>query len=139
MRDSLAAFVVTAGEGIRERALEYKDRGEYLKSHGIQVLALETAEACAEWVHRRIREDWGFPDPAEMTMRDRLKSNYRGRRYSPGYAACPDLEDQSGIFSLLNPEDIGVSLTDGCMMEPEASVSAIAFQHPDCVYFDVSK
>ncbi len=139
VRDSLAAFVVTAGEGIRERALEYKDRGEYLKSHGIQVLALETAEACAEWVHRRIREDWGFPDPAEMTMRDRLKSNYRGRRYSPGYAACPDLEDQSGIFSLLNPEDIGVSLTDGCMMEPEASVSAIAFQHPDCVYFDVSK
>ena len=139
VRDSIAAFVVTAGEGIRERAVEYKEQGEYLKSHGIQVLALETAEACAEWVHRRIREDWGFPDPPELTMKDRLKSNYRGRRYSPGYAACPDLEDQSGIFSLLNPEDIGVSLTDGSMMEPEASVSAIAFQHPDCVYFDVSK
>ncbi|HUG81273.1 MAG TPA: methionine synthase, partial [Bryobacterales bacterium] len=137
-RDSIAAFVVGAGEGIRERSEEYKQRGEYLKSHAIQALAIETAEATAEWVHRRIREDWGFADPAEMTMRDRFKSKYRGRRYSFGYAACPNLEDQEVLFELLRPEEIGVHLTEGCMMEPEASVSAIVFQHPDCIYFDVN-
>jgi 5-methyltetrahydrofolate--homocysteine methyltransferase len=138
MRDSVAAFVVGAGEGIRARAEQYKEQGEYLKSHAIQALAIETAEATAEWVHRRIREDWGFGDPPEMTMRDRFKSKYRGRRYSFGYAACPNLDDQKVLFELLRPEDIGVELTDGCMMEPEASVSAVAFQHPDCIYFDVN-
>jgi len=138
-RDSVAIFVVTAGEGILERAAEYKSRGEYLKSHALQALAIETAEACAEWLHRRIREDWGFPDPPELTMKDRFQTRYRGRRYSFGYAACPDLEDQKGIFELLQPEEIGVQLTEGFMMEPEASVSAIVFQHPDCRYFDTSR
>jgi 5-methyltetrahydrofolate--homocysteine methyltransferase len=137
-RDSVACFVVGAGEGVRERAEEYKQRGEYLKSHAIQAIAIETAEACAEWLHRRIREDWGFPDPPEMTMLERFKSKYRGCRYSFGYLACPDLEDQQGLFALLKPEQIGVHLTDGFMMDPEASVSAIVFQHPDCIYFDVT-
>ena len=138
-RDSVGVFVVTAGEGVRERADEYKENGEYLRMHAVQALALETAEACAEWVHRRMREDWGFPDPSELTMKQRLKNEYRGRRYSPGYAACPDLEDQAKIFQLLKPEDIGVELTEESMMEPEASVSALVFQHPDCIYFDVTK
>ena len=137
-RDTFAMFCVGAGQGIRERSEAYKQRGEYVKSHGIQALAIETAEACAEWLHRRIREDWGFPDPAETTMLDRFKSKYRGRRYSFGYAACPNLDDQEGLFKLLNPNDIGIQLTDGAMMEPEASVSALVFQHPDCIYFDVN-
>ena len=137
-RDSVALFCVTSGEGIMERAGEHKSRGEYFKSHALQALAIETAEACAEWMHRRIREDWGFPDPSDMTMADRFRSKYRGRRYSFGYAACPNLEDQRGLFELLRPEDIGVTLTDGDMMDPEASVSALVFQHPDCIYFDVN-
>ncbi|MDE0260818.1 MAG: methionine synthase [Bryobacterales bacterium] len=136
-RDSVALFCVTAGEGIRDRSGTYRDRGEYFRSHAIQALAIETAEACAEWVHRRIREDWGFADPAEMTMEDRFRSKYRGRRYSFGYPACPNLEDQRGLFKLLDPSEIGVTLTDGDMMDPEASVSAVVFQHPDCIYFDV--
>jgi 5-methyltetrahydrofolate--homocysteine methyltransferase len=138
-RDSMAVFVVGAGEGVRERSEGYKERGEYVKSHAIQALALETAEACAEWLHRRIREDWGFPDPAETTMLDRMKARYRSRRYSFGYAACPNLEDQEGLFKLIRPEDIGVRLTEGYMMDPEASVSAIVLAHPDCTYFDVDK
>jgi len=133
--DSIAAFVVTAGAGVMERAHEWKVRGEFLKSHALQALALETAEAAAEWLHRRLREDWGFADPAEMTMQERLQARYRGKRYSFGYPACPSLEDQNGLFKLLRPEDIGVALTDGFMMEPEASVSALVFHHPDCVYF----
>ncbi|MCG3147643.1 MAG: Methionine synthase [Verrucomicrobiae bacterium] len=138
-RDSIALFVVGAGTGIRQRSEEYKAKGEYLKSHALQALAIETAEACAEWLHRRIREDWGFPDPADMTMLNRFTTKYRGRRYSFGYPACPALEDQAGIWKLLRPEEIGVELTEGFMMEPEASVSALVFHHPDCTYFGVGE
>ena len=138
-RDHVAVFVVTAGEGIRERAEKAKHDGYYFKSHGLQALAIETAEGCAEWLHRRIREDWGFPDPAEMTMAQRFTSRYRGKRYSFGYPACPELEYQAGIWSLLRPEEIGVQLTEGFMMDPEASVSALVFQHPDCAYFSVGE
>jgi len=136
-RDHLALFVVSAGEGIRARAEKAKNEGYYFMSHGLQALAIETAEACAEWLHRRIREDWGFPDPPELTMAQRFTSRYRGKRYSFGYPACPNLDDQSGIWKLLKPEDIGVQLTEGFMMDPEASVSALVFQHPDCTYFGV--
>ena len=134
-RDHLALFVVTAGAGIREQTEEWKRGGEYFRAHALQALAIETAEGCAEWLHRRIREDWGFPDPPEMTMQERFTSRYRGKRYSFGYPACPNLDDQQGIWELLRPEDIGVQLTEGMMMDPEASVSALVFQHPDCVYF----
>jgi 5-methyltetrahydrofolate--homocysteine methyltransferase len=138
-RDHVAVFVVTAGEGVRERGEKAKHDGYYFKSHGLQALAIETAEGCAEWLHRRIREDWGFPDPAEMTMAQRFTSRYRGKRYSFGYPACPELEYQAGIWSLLRPEEVGVQLTEGFMMDPEASVSALVFQHPDCAYFSVGE
>jgi len=138
-RDSIAILVVTAGAGVLDHANAFKARGEFLKSHALQALALETAEATAEWLHRRIREDWGFPDPAETTMLDRFQARYRGKRYSFGYPACPALEDQAGIFKLLRPEEIGVNLTEGFMMEPEASVSALVFHHPDCTYFGVGE
>ena len=136
-RDAIALFVVGAGAGIRERSEDWKEQGEYLKSHILQALAIETAEACAEWLHRRIREDWGLPDPKDMTMHDRFVANYQGKRYSFGYPACPNLDDQQGIWKLLKPDDIGVHLTEGMMMEPEASVSALVFHHPDCKYFSV--
>ena len=136
-RDHLALFVVTAGEGVRQRSEKAKNEGYYFLSHGLQALAIEAAEGCAEWLHRRIREDWGFPDPPEMTMAQRFTSRYRGKRYSFGYPACPNLEDQAGLWKLLKPEEIGVQLTEGFMMDPEASVSALVFHHPDCTYFSV--
>ena len=138
-RDHVALFVVTAGEGVRERSEKAKNDGYYFKSHGMQALAIESAEACAEWLHRRIREDWGFPDPPEITMAQRFTSRYRGKRYSFGYPACPNLDDQAGMWKLLRPEEIGVQLTEGFMMDPEASVSALVFQHPDCTYFSVGE
>jgi len=138
-RDHVALFVVSAGEGVRERSEAAKNAGYYFRSHGLQSLAIETAEACAEWLHRRIREDWGFPDPPGLTMAQRFTSRYRGKRYSFGYPACPDLEDQTGLWKLLKPEEINVELTEGFMMDPEASVSALAFIHPDCSYFSVGE
>lgn len=137
-KDHVGLFITTAGAGIRERATALKDEGKYLWSHVLQALALETAEASAEWVHARMRNMWGFADPADMTMIQRFQAKYQGKRYSPGYPACPNLEDQEPIFRLLKPQEIGVELTEGFMMEPEASVSAFVFHHPDASYFNVN-
>ncbi|HYL38793.1 MAG TPA: methionine synthase [Bryobacteraceae bacterium] len=138
-RDHLVLFVVTAGARVREESERAKQAGEFFKAHALQALAIESAEGCAEWLHRRIREDWGFPDPPTMTMQERFTSRYRGKRYSFGYPACPNLDDQQGIWKLLHPGEIGVELTEGMMMEPEASVSALVFHHPDCAYFTASE
>ncbi len=137
-RDTVGFFVVGAGDGVRERATADRSAGEYLRSHAIQALAVETAEAAAERLHHLIRAQWGFPDPDETTMMDRFRASYRGKRYSPGYPACPDLDQQQGIWALLDPDEIGIHLTEGMMMEPEASVSAMVFHHPDCRYFSAS-
>jgi 5-methyltetrahydrofolate--homocysteine methyltransferase len=135
--DHVALFVTTAGEGVRRRVEEWKAKGEYLKSHAFAALALETAEAAAEYLHDCLRREWGFPDPPELTREDKLAARYRGKRYSFGYPACPDLSFQRGLFEALHPEEIGVHLTEGDMMDPEASVSALVFQHPDAKYFGV--
>lgn len=134
--DYVAMLTVTAGRGVRERAEAWKEAGDYLRAFALQALALELAEAFAERVHHLIRDAWGFPDPLDMTMRERLIARYQGIRVSFGYPACPNLEDQEKLFALLHPQDIGVELTDGYMMEPEASVSALVFSHPDARYFN---
>jgi len=136
-RDHVALLVTGAGEGIRALSDLAKREGRYVFMHALQALALETAEAAAEHVHALIRAAWGFPDPPTMTMADRFVSRYRGKRYSFGYPACPRLEDQEPLFRLLRPERIGVQLTDGFMMDPEASVSALVFHHPAARYFNV--
>ena len=133
--DHVALFAVSAGEGISAWSAEFKEAGAFLKSHAVQALALETAEALAEWLHGRIRATWGFPDEPGLSMLDRFKARYRGKRYSPGYPACPDLEMQRGIWTLLQPEGLGIALTEGDMMDPEASVSAIVMHHPEAKYF----
>ena len=135
--DHVALFVVTAGRQVRERVESWKEAGEYVNSHTFAALALETAEAGAELLHRRLRAAWGFADPETTTVGDRLAARYRGKRYSFGYPACPDLSGQRQLFDLLRPEEIGVELTEGDMMDPEASVSAIVFHHPDARYFGV--
>ena len=134
--DHLALLVTTAA-GVRDRVLAWKEEGEYLRSHTLAALALETAEAAAEWVHRELRRDWGFADAADLGRRDLFAARYRGKRYSFGYPACPDLAAQQLLFELLRPEEIGVELTDGDMMDPEASVSAIVVHHPEARYFGV--
>ena len=136
--DNLCMFSVSFGRGIRELSEELKNRGDYLHSHIVASLALESAEAYAEYLHQKIRAFWGFADPIGTTMMDRFRANYQGKRYSFGYPACPNLEDQVVLFDLLKPTpDIGVELTEGYMMDPEASVSAVVFHHPDASYYSV--
>lgn len=135
--DYIALMVVTAGHGVSAKARELKDAGKFLESHALQATALELAEGFAERIHQEIRDQWGFPDGVDFTMRDRFAAKYQGQRFSFGYPACPNLEDQEKLFATLKPEDIGVHLTEGFMMEPEASVSAIVFAHPEARYFNV--
>jgi 5-methyltetrahydrofolate--homocysteine methyltransferase len=132
--DTVAMFVVTAGIGVRAHATDLRAEGRLLDSIALQALALETAEATAEWLHRQLRGLWGFPDPPEMTMEERFRARYRGVRLSFGYPACPDLEPQLDVFRLLQPQEIDIRLTEGFMMDPEASVSAVVFHHPDARY-----
>jgi 5-methyltetrahydrofolate--homocysteine methyltransferase len=83
---------------------------------------------------------WGIGDPPGLTMKDLFQAHYHGKRYSFGYPACPRLEDQAQLFRLLEVEenDLGVHLTEGFMMDPESSVSAIAFHNPNAKYFTLS-
>ena len=138
--DYVAMFVVTCGGGILELSREWREKGDYFKSHAVQSLAVESAEGFAELLHERLRAMWGFPDAKDMTIAEKFQTRYRGIRVSFGYPACPNLEDQAKLFRLLDPEkNIGVRLTEGFMMEPEASVSALVFHHPDARYFIVQE
>ena len=133
--DYLALFAVTCGAGVRELASAWKERGEYVRSHALQALAIESAEAFAEMLHSRMRTLWGFPDPPELPISEKLKAHYQGVRVSFGYPACPNLADQATLFRLLEPETFGLTLTEGFMMDPEASVSGLVFHHPAAKYF----
>src|SRR5438445_1061388 len=139
LTDYVALFAVSCGAGVRELAERWKNEGRFLDSHILQALAIEGAEALAELLHRRLREMWGFPDPPDMTTSERFKARYRGVRVSFGYPACPRLEDQEKLFRALEVEGaIGVRLTEGYMMDPEASVSALVFHHPEARYFVIA-
>ncbi len=134
--DVVALMAVTVGPRATERAQELyarDDYQEYLFFHG---LAVETAEAAAEFLHARIRREWGIADQDATELKAIFKKGYRGCRYSFGYPACPDLQQQEGLFQLLQPEDIGLSLTEGWQLVPEQSVTALIVHHPEAGYFN---
>ena len=110
-------------------ANQYQD---YLFFHGLSV---EMAEALAEYWHRRIREEWGFADEDGPTLGGLFKQQYRGSRYSWGYPACPDLDDQAKVAALLEIERIGVTVSEEFQLHPEQSTSAIIVPHPEAKYF----
>ncbi len=138
-RDFVALLATTVGPGVRDLAEKLKKEGAYLRSHIVQALALEGAEALAELLHAKIRVMWGIPDPPGTTKQDLFQARYRGIRVSFGYPACPRLEDQVELFRVLGvTEAIGVRLTEGLMMDPESSVTALVFHHPDARYFSLT-
>jgi 5-methyltetrahydrofolate--homocysteine methyltransferase len=138
-RDTVAFFVATCGQGILDLSRQWREKGDYLKSHALQSIAIESAEAFAELLHQRLRAMWGFPDAPGVALSDLFQAKYRGVRVSFGYPACPALEDQAKLFQLLSPASIGVTLTENFMMEPEATVSALVFHHPEARYFNVGE
>ena len=135
--DYMGLFVVSAGEKSRLASNERMEKGEFYRGHLVNSVGLEIAEATAEYIHRIMREDVGIFDPKDITQDEIFKSKYQGTRYSFGYPACPDLSDQEKLFKLLKPETYGIKLTEGYMMYPEASVSAIVFSQPFTKYFNI--
>ena len=135
--DYMGLFVVSAGEKSRLASNELMEKGEFYRGHLVNSVGLEIAEATAEYIHRIMREDVGIFDPVDITQDEIFKSKYQGTRYSFGYPACPDLSDQEKLFKLLRPETYGIKLTEGYMMYPEASVSAIVFSQPFTKYFNI--
>ncbi len=137
VKDVVAFHLVTVGEEVTEyeRSLFAKgDFQDYLYVHGMGV---ETAEALAEYWHQQIRREMGIDDQEPEDMRLLFSAKYHGARYSFGYPACPNLEDQAKLFELLQPEDLGVALTEEFMIAPEQSTSAIIVHHPEAKYFNI--
>ena len=133
--DYAAFHVVTMGADAttRERELFAADRyRDYLLVHG---LAVEMTEALAEYWHRRIREELGFAGEDGPTLTGLFRQQYRGGRYSWGYPACPDLEDNAKVVDLLEAGRIGVEVSEGFQLEPEQTTTAIVCHHPQAKYF----
>jgi 5-methyltetrahydrofolate--homocysteine methyltransferase len=136
--DVIGFSVVTIGHRASEATKRLFEQGDFTKYLYLHGLSVETAEALAEWMHKRMREELGTAGEDATDVRDLFHQKYRGSRYSFGYAACPNLEDQTKIFALLHPEEtIGVRLTEGFHMEPEQSTNAIIVHHPQAKYFMV--
>lgn len=135
--DVVAFHLVTMGRRASEHAHKlfssdnYRD---YLLFHGLSV---ESAEALAEMWHKRIREELGIADADAKELTKLFHQGYQGSRYSFGYPACPNLEDQTKLFELLQPERIDVELSDEFQLHPEQSTSAIIIHHPDAKYFNI--
>ena len=137
--DYIGAFAVTAGIGASELAASFeRDHDDY---HAIIVKALadRLAEAFAEYLHARARQEWGYGSAEHLTPDDLLAERYRGIRPAFGYPACPDHSEKGKLFSLLGAERAGLELTESFMMAPAASVSGLYFAHPEARYFTVGR
>jgi len=136
--DVIGFSVVTIGDRASEVTKQMFDSGDFTRYLYLHGLSVETAEALAELAHKKIREEMGIAGEDAPLIRDLFHQKYRGSRYSFGYPACPNLEDQTKIFALLHPEEtIGVRLTEQYHLEPEQSTNALIVHHPQAKYFVV--
>ncbi|MFP5356017.1 MAG: vitamin B12 dependent-methionine synthase activation domain-containing protein, partial [Gemmatimonadota bacterium] len=122
--DVIGLQIVTVGDAASRRFEELQAGGEYAEAFYVHGLAVEAAEATAEWLHRRIRAELGL-------------SPGQGKRYSWGYGACPDLDDHDTVFALLPAESLGMSLTSAHQLIPEQSTAALIVHHPEAKYYAV--
>src|SRR5713226_3718263 len=134
--DVIGLSLVTMGAKASQETQRLFEGGEYTRYLYLHGLSVETAEALAEYLHKKMREELGIEGEDSPHIRDLFHQKYRGSRYSFGYPACPNLEDQTKLFALLHPEEnVGVRLTSGFLLEPEQSTSAIVVHHPAAKYF----
>jgi 5-methyltetrahydrofolate--homocysteine methyltransferase len=137
--DYVAFMAVTVGREVTKVAHDWYAAGryqDYLYLHG---LGVESAEALAEYFHKQLRAEWGIGGGDSPEVRKLFKGHYRGCRYSFGYPACPNLEDQAALFALIDPTLVGITLSDQFQLEPEQSTTAIVMHHPGAKYFNVTR
>ena len=139
-KDYLGAFACTAGHGCEELCRRYdRDHDDY-GSIMAKAVADRLAEACAEWLHARVRREWGFGRQENLAPEDLIEEKYRGIRPAPGYPACPDHTEKRSLFAWLDAgAGAGMTLTESCAMLPAASVSGLYFAHPESRYFAVDR
>ena len=138
--DYLGAFAVTAGFGVEELCRKFERDHDDYNSIMTKALADRLAEAFAEYLHQRVREEWGYGQAENLTTEDLIREKYRGIRPAAGYPACPDHTEKWTLWKLLDVEkNTGIKLTESCAMWPGASVSGLYFAHPESKYFAVGK
>ncbi|QDT08569.1 methionine synthase [Planctomycetes bacterium K23_9] len=138
--DYIGAFVVTTGLGAEKLANEYKADMDDYKAIMVQAVADRLAEAFAELLHERARQDWGFGTDESLSKEEMIAEKYRGIRPAAGYPACPDHTEKRTLFDLLDAtNNTGVELTSSYAMTPGAAVSGLYFGHPDSRYFTVDR
>ena len=138
--DFLGAFAVTAGFGCDELARRFEENADDYQSIMAKALADRLAEALAEWLHERVRAEWGYGRDEQLTAGELIAERYRGIRPAAGYPACPDHTEKKPLFDLLQVEPtIGIRLTEHYAMWPAASVSGLYFAHPKARYFAVDR
>jgi len=138
--DYIGLFAVTAGLGAEKKEKYFQDDHDDYSSIMLKALADRLAEAFAESLHKRVREDlWGYAASEALSVEDMIGEKYRGIRPAPGYPACPDHSVKKDMFELLKADDIGMTLTESLAMLPAASVSGFYLSHPDSTYFNVGK
>jgi 5-methyltetrahydrofolate--homocysteine methyltransferase len=138
--DYVGAFAVTAGIGVEAKEQYFLADHDDYSAIMLKALADRLAEALAEALHQRVRKDfWGYAADEGLSNEDLIAEKYRGIRPAPGYPACPDHSVKRDLFTLLQPQDIGMGLTDSMAMTPAASVSGFYLSHPDSQYFNVGR
>jgi 5-methyltetrahydrofolate--homocysteine methyltransferase len=139
-QDYVGAFACTAGHGCDELAARFEREHDDYSSILVKAIADRLAEACAEWLHAKVRCEWGYGREEQLTPEQIIAEEYRGIRPAPGYPACPDHTEKRSIFQLLGAEEAaGMALTENCAMTPAASVSGLYFAHPESRYFAVDR
>jgi 5-methyltetrahydrofolate--homocysteine methyltransferase len=135
--DYAAFHIVTMGAAVSERCAELFAANEYQKYLILHGVGVEMAEALAELWHRRIREEWGFAAEDGPSLAGLFRQQYRGGRYSWGYPACPNLEDNATVATLLGAGRLGIEVSEetGWQYQPEQTTSAIICHHPRAKYF----
>jgi len=141
LKDYIGAFVVTTGTGLDEHVTRFEADHDDYNSIMVKALADRLAEAFAELMHKKVRKEiWGYANQEQLSNEELIKESYRGIRPAPGYPACPDHTEKTGLFELLNATELtGVSLTDSLAMLPASSVSGWYFGHPEAKYFGLGK
>jgi 5-methyltetrahydrofolate--homocysteine methyltransferase len=140
LKDYLGAFAVTSGHGVDELAKQFDQDHDDYNSIMAKALADRLAEAFAEYLHKKAREEWGFGKGENLSNEDLIREKYRGIRPAAGYPACPDHTEKRILWQLLDVEKkAGIKLTESCAMWPASSVSGLYFAHPESKYFGVGK
>jgi 5-methyltetrahydrofolate--homocysteine methyltransferase len=139
-KDYIGAFAVTAGIGLDELVRKFKADHDDYNAIMAEALADRLAEAFAEFLHKRVRIEWGYGKAENLTAEDLIAEKYRGIRPAAGYPACPDHTEKRILWELLDVErKTGIKLTESCAMWPGSSVSGLYFSHPESKYFAVGK